>query len=135
MFQARWNLFAPDPPKHHKELRYKYFADGEWSDWQDPVSDVQNSHHQTRVGAATKMYHVIQNGSHYLWDDYYKFPGDSIKNSFGYLTMNYFVSQLHRGLEIDSVRLKLTLSGYKQFDDVEVLPKELNFPSSSLAHE
>lgn len=120
----------------HKELRFKYYAKGNWSDWQDPVTDIETAFNKNRLGAPTKLYHVIQNGSHYLWDDYYTYNGDSVITSFGYQTMNYFIPKMYPEIEMDSVQLKLILEGPVDFIGVgEETYKELHFPPKIVIHE
>ena len=136
LFQARWNLFAPDPPKEHKEIRFKYCSNGAWSEWQDPVSAIENAHNKTRIGAPTKLFHVIQNGSHYLWDDYYKHKGDSIQLSFGFQTMSHLISKMHPEISMDSLQLRLVLESPKNFEDNKAGEiRYLEFPSIAISNE
>jgi len=89
LFQGRWNLFAPDPPKRHKEIIYRYNG----SEWKRVVDEIERKHNAVRIGSSTKMYHVIQNASHYLWEDYYKYSSDSIRESVGYLGMKHLLNK------------------------------------------
>ncbi len=89
LFQGRWNLFAPDPPKRHKEIIFRYNND----QWERVVGEIEKRHNAIRIGSSTKMYHVVQNASHYLWEDYYKYPNEDIKKSIGYKGMEHLLGK------------------------------------------
>ena len=136
LFQGRWNLFAPEPPKQHKEFRYRYRNWGMWSNWEDPTSVIKERHDFSRIGPSTKMYHVLQNGAHYLWEDYYKYSKDSVEISFGYQSMKHMVGQMIKDNHflakpkpnIDSVEMILIIR------DIDILKGEGNILSDTLIY-
>ncbi|MEM7163233.1 MAG: DUF5819 family protein [Bacteroidota bacterium] len=134
LFQGRWNLFAPEPPRQHKSLIYRYSKTDNRSEWIDLTHGVKEKHDAVRIGASTKMYHVLQNGSHYLWEFY--FQHDTQRDSIKLRNMQHLLFEKIRneaGAYPDEVEMALLLESSPDFHDGSIKSDTLFF--NAFSHE
>lgn len=133
LFQGRWNLFAPEVPKEHKSLIYRFKEEEDFSPWLKLTEGVQQRHDAIRIGASTKMYHVLQNGSHYLWEFYYQ--NESARDSVKLINMQHLLIQKIKDeyeLVPQEIQMALVLNSSPNFETGEWGTDTLDFNAFTL---
>ncbi len=113
-FYQGWSLFAPDVPKWHSDLEYRYFNDGEWAPWQSSSAFPGAVAHPVQARIAQKLNHYLTNQ---LRENLYYKNGvpqfDKVVTQGHYRGAVYLVraelKQLNKR-NIDSLQLKLNVS-------------------------
>jgi len=113
-FYQGWSLFAPDVPKWHSDLEYRYYYQGQWNDWQSSSCFPGGEGHPVQARIAQKLNHYLTNQ---LRDNLYyenKIPQfDKVVTQGHYRGAVYLVRAELKKLNqenIDSLQLKLNVS-------------------------